>query len=716
MTRSRALVAVSVLALAAAALAIRLPRLGARPMHGDEANQAVKTGILWDTGVYEYDPDQHHGPSLYWLTLPALWLSGAEDFAHSSEFMYRIVPVAFGAGLIVLLLLVADGLGRGPVIIAGILTAISPAMVFYSRYYVQEMLLVFFTLAAIGCAWRYVGGKKGTVPICRNGPRPTSGRCPASHKWGLSPFSRSGSIGWAMAAGASFGLMHATKETWVLAAAAMAAALALSLAWSRLGRKDEGLGMKDEARQSRSSTSSLIPHRSSLILHTSSFLLAACLVAIALYSSFGANWKGPLDSLVAFDTYLRRGTEDGIHSHPWYQYFEWLAAYRPAKGFFWTEGLIVGLACVGVVAALWRRDQRGSGFRVQGSGESGSGGTQLAVPTELRPDLVFPRFLAFYTLVLTALYCAIPYKTPWCLLSFLDGMILLAGVGAWAILRWLPGLPLKVLGGSLLAAGAAHLGWESYRLNFDPRLYADYRNPYVYAHTSTDVLNLAARMEQLAQVSPDGHKMMIHVVTPENCWPLPWYLRKFPRVGCWPDPAVWHRETQRSRRPSVIILTPDVRAAVDARFPSGYDRQANYLLRPGVRLYLYARDERASTSTDVLNLVAQLERLARVSPEGHAMAIHVVTPEDCRPLPSYLRKFSRVGYWADPGVWETDSKGLAPPSIVILTPDVQEAVNVRLRAAYNQQMIYGLRPGVLLHVYAREDLWQAFLASVAPPR
>ena len=32
-------------------------------------------------------------------------------------------------------------------------------------------------------------GKKGTVPICRNGPRPTFGRCPASHKWGLSPFS-----------------------------------------------------------------------------------------------------------------------------------------------------------------------------------------------------------------------------------------------------------------------------------------------------------------------------------------------------------------------------------------------------------------------------------------------------------------------------------------------------------------------------------------------
>ena len=32
-------------------------------------------------------------------------------------------------------------------------------------------------------------GEKGTGPICRNGPRPTFGRCPASHKLDLSPFS-----------------------------------------------------------------------------------------------------------------------------------------------------------------------------------------------------------------------------------------------------------------------------------------------------------------------------------------------------------------------------------------------------------------------------------------------------------------------------------------------------------------------------------------------
>ena len=62
----------------------------------------------------------------------------------------------FGIGLIGLLLLLTDGLGKTAVATAALLTAISPAMVFYSRYYIQEMLLVFFTLAALGCGWRYL--------------------------------------------------------------------------------------------------------------------------------------------------------------------------------------------------------------------------------------------------------------------------------------------------------------------------------------------------------------------------------------------------------------------------------------------------------------------------------------------------------------------------------------------------------------------------------
>lgn len=545
MKRPGILFAAGILAVAAGALALRLPRLDRRPMHCDEANQAVKAGLLLETGVYRYDPLEHHGPSLYWLTLPSLWLNGARELAETNETMYRLVPVVFGAGLIVLLLLVGDGLGRGAAIVAGLLTAISPAMVFYSRYYIQEMLLVFFTFAMIGFAWRYA---------------------------------RTRSLGWAVAAGVSLGMMHATKETWILSGAAMGAALVLTLVWARF--RD---GRQPPVR------AYLCP---SALMAVVVGLATACLVAVLFYSSLGTNWSGPGDSILAYATYWRRGNANGAHTdHPWYYYFQLLFAYRPARGFFWSEGLVAALAAVGAILSLSRRERAGvrgdENAERQTIAEDTCGGG--LPPTAI--SLPLARFLTFYTLVLTALYTAILYKTPWCMLSFFHGMILLAGIGAWSLLRAI-GCPwARLLVGLLLAAGAAQLGWQSYALNF--RFAADQRNPYVYAHASGDVLNLAAQMERLAQASPDGHDMVIHVVTPANYWPLPWYLRGFHRdhVGYWQDPAAWSRDARHSPPPSVIILTPDVQPAIDAGLGAAYNQQMMFGLQPGVLLSVYVRED-----------------------------------------------------------------------------------------------------------------------------
>jgi hypothetical protein len=48
-----------------------------------------------------------------------------------------------------------------------------------------------------------------------------------------------------------------------------------------------------------------------------------------------------------------------------------------------------------------------------------------------------------------------------------------------------------------------------------------------------------------------------------------------------------------------------------------------------------------------------------------------------------------------------------------VAPDLQPEVDAKLRAPYNRQMIFGLRPEVLLSAYVREDLWEAFLAAAA---
>jgi uncharacterized protein (TIGR03663 family) len=514
-------------AVLAGAACFRLPGLQARPMHADEANQAVKAGILWEKGVYDYDVVDHHGPALCWLTLPSRRLSGAKDFAHTDAWAYRIVPVVFGLGLVMLVLLVADGLGRTATLATAVLTAVSPAMVYFSRYYIQEMLLVFFTFAAIGSAWRYFRTRR---------------------------------IGWAMAAGASLGLMHATKETWVLAAAAMAVATVLTILMAR-ARDGTAVDVRPWLRP--------VP----IVLAVATFGV----VATALYSGFGQNWSGPWDSIRAYASYWQRGSgggEGGIHVHPWYYYFELLFAYHRARGLFWTEALIGCLAVfgIGVAAGLPGRQAGDSMTQVSG------------------PNVHFVRFLAFYTIVLTALYTSIPYKTPWCALSFLHGMTLLAGIGVWALLRWPKGRLAKTIALALLAVATVQLGREAWLLSF--RFAADQRNPYVYAHTPPDLVNLASQLDQLAQRTPQGHDMMIHVVA-ENYWPLPWYLRHFNQahVDYWREATQWREESARLPPPALVLFTSDLQPDVDPGLRMGYNKQMIRGLRPGVFLQVYVRDD-----------------------------------------------------------------------------------------------------------------------------
>jgi uncharacterized protein (TIGR03663 family) len=528
MNRSSLWNAATMLAMLALAAAFRLPRLDQRPMHADEANQAVKAGRLYEKGEYEYDTTDHHGPSLYWLTLPSLWLSGTKDLAHSGEVEYRIVPAIFGIGLIPLVALLVDGLGWQAVIAAALLAAISPALIFYSRYYIQETLLVFFTLAALGCGWRYA---------------------------------RSRRLGWILAAGAAVGMMHATKETWILSAAAAAGAMALTWGWSRL-------------RGPTSTTcAEMTPTRSAARTgaHVLAAVLTGCVVAVAFFSMFGRSWQGPWQSIAAYANYFHRG-RDGGHSEPWYYYLQLLFAYHPSKRVFWSEGFIAVLALVGAFHAL---TGRGVG---KGQGRAAS---SLAI------------FLTFYTLLLTLLYSGISYKTPWCALSFLMAMILLAGLGTAAIFQSLPNWPLRVAVGVVLIGGAGHLGWQAWELNFKPRYLSDPLNPYVYAHTPMPLPRLGARLDRFADQVPGGHDLWIHVVVPENYWPLPWYLRRFneDHVGYWTDIQLW-RKTRKELPPPVILILSGAADDGDlANFLAGYDGPGYESLRPGVLLWVFVRKD-----------------------------------------------------------------------------------------------------------------------------
>ena len=169
-------------------------------------------------------------------------------------------------------------------------------------------------------------------------------------------------------------------------------------------------------------------------------------------------------------------------------YLRLLTYIRLSSRTWWSEGLIVALAFVGFIAALATRPDH-------------------------NPRAHLYRFLAFYAVLTTAFYSIIPYKTPWCLLTFHHALILLAGIGAVALVRVVRFWPLRTLVTLLLLAAAYQLARQAYRANYE--MFADPRNPYVYAHTVIALRHLPERAEQLAKVHPDRRNMPIHVIKPD---------------------------------------------------------------------------------------------------------------------------------------------------------------------------------------------------------
>src|SRR5580704_10688670 len=138
-----------------AALWLRTRDLSARPMHADEANQAVKAGELVESGRYTFDPREHHGPTLYYAARVVAWCRGERTLAELDEVTVRLVPALAGTLAVLLLYMLAAPLGPWPALAAAAFLALSPPAVYYSRFFIQETLLSAFILGALVCARRW---------------------------------------------------------------------------------------------------------------------------------------------------------------------------------------------------------------------------------------------------------------------------------------------------------------------------------------------------------------------------------------------------------------------------------------------------------------------------------------------------------------------------------------------------------------------------------
>ena len=282
-------------------------------MHADEAIQADRFGNACSKKhSFPYDPAEHHGPLLAYATLPAAWIARQWLYADLTEWTIRASPGLAGLALV----LMSFALGKT---IGALFTAVSPILVYYSRYYIPEMLLVLLSACLLLCVLRY---------------------------------QESPGLRWALPAGVVAGLMYATKETAVLVFLAVAAACLAARFRFRL----TDLGVVT--------------------------LVAITVVALML--------RSPTALLV----YAARAASGGGHAHPWYYYLQTLT---PAGDILWLPALLF----------LARRNRTVT-------------------------------FLGAYAAVLTVVYSALPYKTPWCAAGMVHGWILTAaaGLGTLPEPRW----------------------------------------------------------------------------------------------------------------------------------------------------------------------------------------------------------------------------------------------------------------------------------------
>jgi uncharacterized protein (TIGR03663 family) len=273
-------------------------------------------------------------------------------------------------------------------------------------------------------------------------------------------------------------------------------------------------------------------------------LVSFCCILLALYSWWGQHWQGLFDLIHAVPHLAARAGGEGHEKPAWY--------YLALLCGGWSGAAVLALAIWGAIS---RREEIRSNKALQA--------------------------LIVYTVAITVLYSAIPYKTPWLALNLFLPIALLAGRGLWNL--WLvtrDGRFLVLLFAVALTVALCHDTRK--RVFLAP---ADERNPYAYAQTVDDILRLQKRVQQVASSNPSGKNLRIAVVA-ADAWPLPWYLRGFPNVGFWqPD--------QNPGKADIYITSAD---AADKLGPLVKDWRSDFFgVRPDVLLVMWLPPETKSS-------------------------------------------------------------------------------------------------------------------------
>jgi uncharacterized protein (TIGR03663 family) len=310
--------------------------------------------------------------------------------------------------------------------------------------------------------------------------------------------------------------MVTVKETFVIVWGCLAGAMALALV---AGGQRVRASMKEAARRvSRHKLAALLG------LSAGALLVTATYTDLFRDASGLGNLMRNLASMLAYGA----STADAVslHGHPPSFYASLLLRY---------EWLTLALALAGMVHA----------FRTQ------------------RPLALL---LTFDALLTSAIHFALPYKTPWLLLTPLLPLALLAGLGgAWILARLHASFP---PGAAVAVACLIPLGMLPQTLDASFQRPADPSLGLAYHHAGAEQVELAGEIRRILAGLPQGTYPQAVVALPYY-WPLAWYLRD--QAGILFEPTPIPAEPMEVLQSIPVIVTLE---SADEKFLASFVRTA----------------------------------------------------------------------------------------------------------------------------------------------
>lgn len=355
---------ISVFAILLIAAVLRLYDLNLVPLHHDEGVNGNFLVRLVRDGEYRYDPENYHGPTLYYFAALIPWIIrllfgvAARDHYGLTTITIRLVPAVFGLGTIGLVFMLRRRLGTVAALSAALLLAVSPGAVYLSRYFIHETQFVFFTLAIVVFGLRFYDTRNPT---------------------------------WLILTSASAALLFATKETAMISVGVLLIAFVLTHVYRRLYRNMVGQPPGKSRRSGVRHESAFRRFMSelgttNLVISAAIAIIVFLFLNILFYSSFFRNAQGIYDALKTFEVWSKTGQT--AHVHPLFTYVKWLML---------QEGPLLFMGAIGAVLVV------------------------------LKPKNSMALFAALWSFGLIAAYSLIPYKTPWLVLNFVVPLALIAG-------------------------------------------------------------------------------------------------------------------------------------------------------------------------------------------------------------------------------------------------------------------------------------------------